>query len=52
MRILLAEDELPLARALLKIFEKIITLPMRYIMEKTPCRISNRETMMWQFWIL
>ncbi len=42
MRILLAEDEQALAKAIVKIFEKTTTLPTPFLTEKTRFCIFNR----------
>ena len=51
MRILLAEDERSLSRAVIALLEKTITPPMRFMTDRKPWSTWRRETTTPSFWI-
>jgi hypothetical protein len=51
MRILLAEDERSLSRAVIALLEKTITPPMRFMMARRPWSTWRQETTTPSSWI-
>lgn len=51
MRILLAEDERSLSRAVIALLEKTITPPMRFMTDRKPWSTWRRETTTPSSWI-